>query len=76
MKAMEKIGKALFDRREELKLSVTRAALLSGLNKHQVYAMERGDKQYTMPVFLRYIKTLRLTLSLNGADVMNIVLKE
>lgn len=75
MKAMEAVGKTLFDRRNELKLTVTRAASLANINKHQLYAMERGDKDYTFPVFLRYIKVLRLNLSLSGADVMETVTK-
>ena len=73
MKAMEQIGKVLFDRRNELKLTVTRAAKLANINKHQLYAMERGDKDYTMPVFLRYIKVLRLTFGLKGSNVMNTI---
>jgi DNA-binding XRE family transcriptional regulator len=73
MKAMETVGKTLFKRRSELKLTVTRAASLANINKHQLYAMERGDKDYTMPIFLRYIKALRLDFTLSGADVMDTI---
>jgi transcriptional regulator with XRE-family HTH domain len=73
MSAMEIIGDALRVRREELKLTKSKASELANIKLSQLYTLERGSKDYTMPVFLRYLAALQMNLQLEGCDVKKVL---